>query len=485
VIVSSWGIHDPLRWFVNRGDGSFEDRTEAAGLAGLTGGLNLVHADYDGDGWLDVLVLRGAWFSRSGGWPNSLLRNRGDGSFEDVTEAAGMLANHPTQTAVFADLDNDGDLDLFVGNETGSVETHACELYVNQGDGTFRDEAAAWGVDLREFVKAVVSADYDHDGRMDLYLSCLGRSNLLLRNEGERAADGTFRGAFRDVTEAAGVGEPQHSFPAWFFDYDNDGWVDLFVSGYRWNESVKYVAADYLGLPNEGSRPRLYRNRGDGTFADVTEAAGVDHVLMTMGCNYGDLDADGFLDFYAGTGEPDLRAVYPNRMFRNHNGERFEDVTTAGGFGHIQKGHGVGFADLDNDGDQDVFEVMGGAFSGDVYQNVLFENPGHRGRLIYLSLEGREANRSAIGARVKLTLGDRAIHRTVSTGGSFGGSTLRLEVGVGEAERVDAVEVVWPGSGTRQTFGALEVGRWWHLVEGEPAPAERTLRTFRFPRAGG
>ena len=181
---------------------------------------------------------------------------------------------------------------------------------------------------------------------------------------------------FTEVSKRAGVNEPLYSFPTWFFDYDNDGYLDIFAGGYR-GINVGDVAADYLGRAHDAERPRLYRNLGNGTFTDVTKATGLYRMLLAMGSNFGDLDNDGWLDFYLGTGEPDLAALMPNRMFRNDAGKRFQDVTTSGGFGHLQKGHGVAFADLDHDGDQDIYQVVGGAVEGDTYRNVLFENPGH------------------------------------------------------------------------------------------------------------
>ncbi len=481
LMISSWGYEDPLLYFRNLGDGGFEEQTHAAGLTGLTGGLNLVHADYDNDGRPDVLVLRGAWRQRTGRLPNSLLRNLGAGPdgvvrFEDVTEEAGLLSFRPTQTAAWGDYDGDGWLDLFIGNESLSRRRHPCQLYRNDGDGddgkvTFTEVAAEAGVDAGGLVKGVAWGDVDNDGRVDLYVSRLLEPNLLFHNRGE---DGEPR--FREVGAAAGVGEPRHSFPTWFWDFDNDGWLDIFVSGYAADYltgGAGSVAADMLGLPRGSAEtPRLYRNLGTGApaFEDVTAQAGLDQVLLTMGSNFGDLDNDGFPDFYLGTGAPGFRVLVPNRMFWNDGGRRFLDATASGGFGHLQKGHGVAFGDVDNDGDQDVYAVIGGAFTGDVYPNALFENPGHGGDWITLRLEGTAANRSAIGARLRLVIdgpdGPREIHATAGTGGSFGASSLQQEIGLGSASVIRTLEVRWPGSGTVDTFHDLAPDRVLYLREG-------------------
>ena len=471
VLVSSSRLDGPLRFFRNTGDGRFVERTTEALLTGLTGGLNIVQADYNNDGWPDVLVLRGAWLGRGGRHPNSLLRNLGDGTFEDVTETAGLLSFHPTQTATWFDFDADGWLDVFIGNESRVGDPHPCELFRNNRDGTFTECAAASGLAVTSFVKAVASGDYDNDGRPDLYLSCLDGPNQMFHNEGparsEPVAGAVWR--FKDVTAMAGVAEPRHSFPAWFWDYDNDGWVDLFVSGYRYS-SVGDIAADYLGLEHSAERPRLYRNLGNGRFADVTASAGLHRLLLAMGANFGDLDNDGWLDFYVGTGDPDLGTLIPNRMFRNAGGHRFQDVTTAGGFGHLQKGHGVAFADLDNDGDQDIYHVVGGAMEGDHYRHALFLNPGHANHWLQLEVEGVTSNRSAIGARLKVIVstaaGDRAIHRVVGTGGSFGASPLRQEIGLGNARLIRAVEIRWPATGRTQVVEGLELDRGYRIREG-------------------
>ncbi len=483
VVTSSIDPCAPLRFFRNDGQGRFQVRTREARLDGQLGGLNLVHADYDNDGRLDLLVLRGGWFGTQGRMRNSLLRQEADGTFVDVTAAAGLAAPaYPTQTAAWADYDLDGDLDLYIGNEAqadnlgdpSKIEVDKVEnafpsqLFRNDGRGaggtvTFTDVAAGAGVENLRFAKGVSWGDYDGDGDPDLYVSNLG-ANRLYRNDG-RGAGGEV--TFTDVAPAKGVTEPAgRSFATWWFDYDNDGDLDLFVADY--NASAGDVAAYYLGREVGRGQPRLYRNDG-GRFSEIGRQLGLTAPALPMGANYGDLDNDGFLDFYLGTGLPPYEALTPNLMYKNDGGKRFLDVTTAGGFGHLQKGHGVAFADVDNDGDQDVFEQMGGAFPGDAYPSVLYQNPGSGHAWVRLRLVGVESNRSALGARVTLEVetaaGRREIHRAVGPGGSFGGSPLRLEIGLGDATAIRRLEVRWP-AGTTQTFRDVGMRRFWELSEG-------------------
>jgi hypothetical protein len=484
LLISRWGMQDQIRYFHREGDGAFAERTEDAGLTGLVGGLNMMQTDYNNDGYADVLVLRGAWFGEQGRIPHSLLRNNGDNTFEDATEAAGMFSAHPTQTAAWGDYDNDGWLDVFIGNETmpnsPPEQFHPCELFHNERDGTFTEIAASVGLAAVGFVKGAACADYDNDGDLDLYLSRFTEPNLLYRNEGP---DDTGRWRFTEVGAQAGVSQPLRSFPTWFFDYDNDGWEDLFVAGYETvlgRAIVQDVVADYLGLPTEADRCRLYRNRSDGTFEDLSQHTKVSRVIYTMGCNFGDLDNDGWLDFYLGTGNPDYRSLTPHRMFRNAGGRFFQDVTTSGGFGNLQKGHGVSFADLDNDGDQDVYEVIGGAYTGDVYQNMLFRNPGHGNHWITLKLEGVRSNRAGIGARIRVRVntpsGLRDIRATAGTGASFGANSLQQEIGLGDAISIEEIEVHWPG-GQVQRLGGAALDRFYLLREdrGELIPLERKV----------
>jgi hypothetical protein len=480
IFLSSWSKSGQLRYFVNRGGGRFEERTEAAGLAGITGGLNMVQADYDNDGFLDVYVVRGGWLDLEGRDPDSLLRNNGDGTFSDRTESSGLLAP-PALSAVWADFNNDGWLDLFVGNETIAESTFPAELYLNRRDGTFAASGAVSGVAATGLIRGVVAGDYDNDGWIDLYVSRLGEPNLLFRNQG-RAAGPEGGWLFEEVGRKAGVAEPLMSFPCWFWDYDNDGWLDLLVTGYTLEfslETLEELVKDMLGRPSRVDQARLYHNQGAGTFRDVSGEAGLDRVIYAMGANFGDLDSDGYLDFYAGTGDFDLTTLVPNLMFRNVGGRRFVEVTEAGGFGHLQKGHGVAFGDLDNDGHQEVVINMGGSSRGDNFRDAIFKNPGFENQWLKLRLTGGASNRSAIGARVKVVVerqgAVRAIHRTVGSGGSFGASPLRLEIGLGDCERLREVEVWWPRSGTRQRFTDARPNTAYRLREGDGALTEETL----------
>ena len=447
ILVSDWSPHGQLRFFRNRG-GTFTDETDSAGLTGLYGGLNMIQADYDNDGDVDVFVMRGAWLEGTGrGYPNSLLNNDGTGRFMDVTKAVGLAEQHyPTQAAAWADYDNDGDLDLFVGNEH-----FPSQLFRNEGDGSFVDTADEAGVTNDDFAKAVVWGDYDDDGFPDLYVSNFGGLNRLYRNKGD--------GTFEDVAFSLGVEAPARSFPAWFWDFDNDGHLDLFVSGYEWD--VRDVAADHLGLPAiKTELDRLYRGSGEGRFEETGKSAGLTRITQPMGANFGDIDNDGYLDFYLGTGYPAYEGLMPNLLFRNEGGRRFADVTTPAGVGHLQKGHGVAFLDFDHDGDQDLFVELGGAYLGDIYSNALFENPGTDNSWIVVRLEGVESNRSAIGARIRADIEEggvrRSIYRWVNSGGSFGGNPLRQHIGLGKASRIKRLEIQWPTTGKTHEFFDVE-----------------------------
>ncbi|MEM7165488.1 MAG: CRTAC1 family protein [Planctomycetota bacterium] len=485
IVTSSLGPREPLRFFRNSGDGTFEDRSQASRLTDQWGGLNVVSTDYDNDGDLDVFVLRGAWLFDAGRVRNSLLRNDGDGVFTDVTRSVGLAGPAaPTQTAAWFDYDNDGDLDLYVGNESRADRTlfpeekkgdYPSQLFRNDGVDGFVDVAATAGVTNDRYCKGVAAGDFDNDGFVDLYVSNIGR-NRLYRNRGD--------GTFVDVAEQLGVTEPSvRSFATWFFDYDNDGWLDLFVAAY--DAKLQHVALSYLGKKNHATPPALYRNLGNGTFENVAARVGLDRPFLPMGANFGDLDGDGWLDLYLATGDPQYESLMPDVVLCNEGGKHFVDVTTASGLGHLQKGHGVSFADFDNDGDQDIYHQLGGFYPGDRFQNALFVNPGHDAHSLKIVLVGRDSNRLGYGARIKVTLvtpeGERVLHRAVGSTSSFGGSTNRTELGLGDALSIGAVEVYWPVTKQTQRFDNVSLDSCIEIVEGGGL---RVLPTRQFSLSG-
>jgi hypothetical protein len=470
VITTTADKCGPMRLLGNNGDGTFTDRTSEAGLSAQLGGLNAVAGDYNNDGCQDVLVLRGGWEELP--QRMSLLRNRCDGTFTDVTVESGLGAPTATQTAVFTDIDNDGFLDLFVGSESGPAQ-----LFRNRKNGTFEDIGAAAGVNRAAFSKGVAAADYDNDGYPDLYVSNYGGGNFLYHNNRN--------GTFTEFAAGARVRGTPQGFATWFFDYDNDGWEDLFVTSYV--ASIDEMVRDYLGQPHNATTMRLYRNLGDGTFRDVSIEAGLGRVRMPMGANFGDIDNDGFLDMYFGTGNPSYGALAGSVLLRNRGGRTFVDVTASSGTGELHRGHGVAFADLDHDGDEDIVFEVGGMTPGDRHAIRLFENPGHGNDWLAIKLVGVKTNKTAVGARITVTVKDergetRAVRRTVSTGGSFGSSPLLQHVGLGRSARTVDVEVWWPTSNTKQRFPDVPRNQWLRIEEF----AERYTTMTRDPvRLGG
>jgi hypothetical protein len=388
----------------------------------------------------------------------TLLRNKGDGTFQDVTRESG-LARRPicAHGVVWADYDNDGFVDLLVGSENARSG-----LFHNNGNGTFTEVSAQAGITGTAYTKAVVAGDYDNDGFPDFYLSNQGSENFLYHNN----RDGTFT----DVATELGVEKPVFSFPAAFLDYDNDGWLDLHVQGSL--PSATEVIRRYLKLPPLMETTRHYRNLGGKAFEDVTKQVGLDHMYMSMGFNFGDVDNDGFLDFFLGTGCPSYACQYPNVLLRNDGGKAYVDITMSSRTGALGKGHGIAFADLFNRGHEDIFAQLGGATRGDQWNSSLFKNPGNKNNWIAVKLVGVKTNRAALGARIKVTVRDtagasRSIHRVVGSGASFGASPLEKHIGLGRAKAIESIEIWWPTSDTRQVFRNVPLNQFIEIKEFE------------------
>ncbi len=486
IFVTSTPLNANVHLYLQTRDSGFIDFTDQAGLSGITGGGNTHHADFDNDGWLDVFISRGGWLGAGGFQPNSLLRNLGNGKFEDVTAKAGLFSYKITHSACWADFNNDGWLDLFVGNENQSFDEYnagpfansGSELFLNNKNGTFTNVSNECGININAWVKGCVWFDYNNDALPDLYVSIFGGKNLLYRNDGAIANGNNH---FTEVAEQAGVSLPVYSFPAAAFDINQDGWEDLFVNGF--NTDNTSMALEYMDRIKPENPVMIFINQKDGTFKEAAKEMGVNRSIYAMALNYGDIDADGFPDIYMGTGYGDLAALFPNILLQNKNGKKFLDVTSSSGTGHLQKGHGIAIADIDCDGDNDIYAELGGFLEGDWFWNANFDNPGNSNQWIVLRLEGTSANRNAIGARVTIsvntTSGSQKIFTRISTGGSYGCSPLQQLVGLGNAVGVDKIEVYWPGKTTPQVFTGMQQKKAYKLTQNKLMPEEMEYKVIK------
>ncbi len=465
-------------FFVNLGNGEFADRSSKAGLDDQIYALNVTRTDFNNDGFLDVLMLRGGWEKPM---RLSLLKNKGNGTFEDVTVAAGLGEPIACESAAWGDYDDDGYLDVFLcgeytspsGDPTTPDPRNRCRLYHNERDGTFVDRAAQAGVLNERCGKGSGWGDYDGDGKLDLLVSNMRGPARLYHNEGN--------GKFVDKAPELGVTGPEIGFACWFWDFDNDGKLDIYI-----NENDTFMA-DYaaiaLGEPNENrSRPTLYRNLGAEGFRDVAAEVGLARAFTPMGCNFGDVNNDGFLDIYLGTGEMSYSGLTPNVLLINQAAARFDDATWSSATGHLQKGHGVSFCDWDFDGDLDFFVETGGGVPGDRAYNLLFQNPGQGRRYLEVKLIGVKTNKIAIGAKIGATITNkdgskRSIYRTIGNNSSFGGDCLIEHLGLLDSTKIDELEITWPTSKTKQTFHDVAADRTVEIVEG----VDR-VRTVERPR---
>ena len=520
------------RLFVNRGDGGFDDVTEAAGLAGLSGVSVALLADFDDDGDPDLFASRTFEL-------NQLFVNRGDGTFEDVTATAGLSADCCTTVASAADYDLDGDLDLYLGrylDPRTQVPTtfytrngEPNRLYRNDGGLRFTDVTDRAGVGEIGLCLGSVFGDYDDDGDPDLYVvNDFGRKTFY-RNEGD--------GTFRDVTVASGTLAYGAGMSASFGDYDNDGLLDLYVahirSDHAWFAEAPTVARYLLHSFRDGvwrsdmplyleifrqsgfafvdafqqmaSGNTLLRNRGDGTFEDVTGQANANPPGWFWGSSFADFDNDGWQDLYSVNGwvygerdtEIELDFLHNvvteqdryktgeffdpasfdrkswhgwerNRHLRNQGDGTFREIGRAAGTDLLLNSRGIAVADFWNRGVLDV------AVAASTDRHALLKNEIDAGRH-WLTVElvgaGRDlpdgTNRDAVGARAVVEAGGLTQLREVVLGDGYGSQNdLRAHFGLGATSKVDRLTVVWPRSGRTQVFEDLEADRFLRVVEG-------------------
>ncbi len=437
--------------FRNEGDGTFSDVAGPAGVA-LSGvsGSGPLFFDYDGDGWLDLFV------GAVNGDPPVLFHNRGDGTFQDVTASSGLSFPPQTLSATAGDYDGDGWLDLFLSHWDSPAG--GCHLWHNDGGQGFSCTDAAAGLaglvrDVTDRTFTANFVDLNDDGRSDLVVTeDFGQSTVWLNLGG---------GRFRNATNA--VISDQNGMGSAVGDYDGDGDFDWFVSSIR--------DADGVMEGNWGSSGnRLYRNRGDGTFDDVTDAAGVRDGDWGWGASFADFDNDGLLDLVHVNGwpqgSPQFRGTHA-RLFMAGPAGRFQDQAAARGFDEHVGGRGVVCFDYDGDGDLDLFVANNGG------PHHLWRNEGGRAAGHYLDVRvlGRAPNPFAIGAKIFVSAGGRQQVRDVHAGSNYVSQNPRdAHFGLGAASRVDGVRVVWP-DGRQVTLGALDADRTLIVDPDQPSRA--------------
>ncbi len=465
LLTTSCHLDESMIYYEHTGYG-FQDVAKKYGVQGLGGGLNFLQGDINNDGYQDILVLRGGWLQQYGQFPVSLLINDTHGGFIDQADQWGLDISHPVQTGVIRDFDLDGDLDLFIGYESTAAIQKAAVLYLNE-TGTLvksilSDEA------IVGWIKGSVSADIDRNGYPDVYISIKGDKNKLLLNQGP---DHKGNLIWEEASDSYGVSEPIESFTSMFLDIDNDGWRDLIVSSYDNNDPRTVSETEYRNISGDTARLNplyIYKNKNGKSFEEVSKDYGLTDDLYVMGANYGDIDNNGFLDLYFGTGDFDMWSVMSNRLYMNNDGLTYDDVTWCSRLGSIQKGHGVSMGDLDNDGDLDLYHNIGGAVEGDIFQNALWINEGNNSSWITLRLRGVDANHFGHGASVAVYTDKfpEGIHRECGTGGSFGNNSIQMEIGLGESTLIDSVVVSWPWyKPSSDRYVALGLNGVYELVE--------------------
>ena len=444
------GIRDPHALYRNRlredGAAAFAPAALDAALFDPRGGWSALFFDYDRDGDPDLYVTRDGWDGEDG---NSLYRNDG-GRFVDVAAAAGAASSADGFTAAVADVNRDGLLDLYVANGVATRGGAPNELFLGAPEGRFVERAEPMGV--ADHGRSIGSAfgDYDRDGWPDLLVVNFFDRPVLYRN-----VEGA---GFEDVSAEAGIAAPHEGFVGFFFDYDNDGWLDILVVGFTSDMEVALRSRIEGKAVAEGSRLALYRNGGDGAFTDVTLEAGLSWNLGAMAATFGDYDNDGWLDIFVGVGAPPMERFEANRLFRNLGDGTFADVSASAGVDDLGKGHGATFADFDHDGDLDLFVPIGGAFPGDRQKSRFYRNPAsemrHPNGWLHILLRATSLHPDAVGAQVELRVTDApgapVQLQEVAIGGGFGVTPSPiLEFGLGQHQVVAEVTIRWPGGGHR------------------------------------
>jgi hypothetical protein len=387
-----------------------------------------------------------------------LYHNNGDGTFTDVTREEGDSACTAGFKSSWEDYYFDGKLDLFVPGNLGGLfhRSPPGRLFHNNGDGTFTEVAEEAGLRHLPPTVGTTWGDYDNDGYPDLFLSGFFGRPKLYHNNGD--------GTFTDVSRAAGIDAPCLGMVACWCDYDDDGWLDIVQFVWCRNEDMIYSYLRGEGPPG-GEPLRVFHNNRDGTFTNVSRELGITESWGTMSGNAGDFNNDGFLDLLLANGGPQMDRVEPFVVLEN-DGRRFRNVTFTAGMPVTGKSHGANLADLAGDGRMHLISASGGMYPGDLLTTSVFRPTELPGNYLNVRLVGTTCNRDAIGARVKLVAGGREQHRLVSGGSGFGCMPCEQHFGLGAGRAIDEIEVWWPGGG-RQRVAAPPVNATVRIVQGQ------------------
>lgn len=462
--IVTGGSFDVVKYYWNDHGRAFTDRTAEAGLGKIKQPFVITCADYDNDGWVDI------FFGRPFG-SYSLFRNNHNGTFTDVTDDSGLNEGksgdeiNATWISAWADVDNDGDLDLFLAQWGFKIPFVSglmakpridSKLFINE-NGHFVDKTREFGlndmVEDQYFIGAAFG-DYDADGYPDLFLSSpLRNTSVLLRNISGKLFENT------GLIDPVEVG-----FSAAFVDINHDGRLDIFHAGFADAKSSteQTVFGENLDRYHSGHSTILMQTP-DGKFQRRDDF--FDMPMSTMGSSFGDINNDGCYDFYLGTGDPEGWFVLPNLMYLGvtqgtNCDARLINVSMLNGFGTIQKGHGTVLFDFDNDGRQDVYSSLGGMWPADAWPNQFFVN---RSKLenswVKIRLRGRRTNYFGVGATIKVVAENQKHEEIIryylmdqKTG--FGSAPYLAHIGLMNATRINKVEVFWPASGCRKTYKA-------------------------------
>jgi tetratricopeptide (TPR) repeat protein len=425
-------------------------------------------ADFNNDGFVDLYLTQAAWFSQG---PNRLLKNNAGQGFEDVSNRgdSGLMDQNSCGVTTL-DFDHDGLVDLAVSGTAGGT----LRLLRNLGEFKFQDVTEAAGLlDLKATAVGLAAGDVNGDGWDDLFVNSFSppwggvpgsgftAPNQLYINQGE--------GTFKEEAAVRGIGEEDTpmGFAAWMFDYDNDGDMDILATNFARPEEdvVRHLRTP---MPNKmGFQPSaLYKNDGTGHFENIGEKAGFQPASI-MGAQFVDFELDGDLDVVLGPGSHPLQHMQPLAFYRNDGGDHFTNITDYTNPAYYGKFHGTAFADIDRDGDADLFVNNGGVMLSDRWRDLFLENTTTGANWLHIRPMGRTSNGSAIGAKIQVQVGDNTLYQDVRAGQGFSSTNSPyLIFGLGEAEATGPVQITWP-TGEVQTLPPLQANQALIVTEGE------------------